>query len=220
MGLNTKNKAGINGFTRIPDYSGAGGVWNLKMHQIEMSYKSWPDTVLWEADNNNPLSGWSTNGISVNNSIGYPTAPSIQVTGNGQYGHYEPIANEDLFYKTISFRCYVTNGAINVHFHCATNGQGPFIKLDSRAGSSYTGIMYANSWGNYQKEPLYGPKVALNTWVQVKIRMYASSRCGWFTSGEFRDIFPFQSNGNRIAVSSFNGGTGYIDNLEIYRGHP
>jgi hypothetical protein len=220
MGLNTKHPGGYNGFNRVPDFSGAGGVWNMKMVQVEVGYKEWPELVLWENNPSSPLSDWTVNGPSVNNSIGFPTPPSIAITGNSQYAHIEPVPGENLFYKTIAFRCYITSGAINLHFHNSTNGQGPFIKLDSRGGTNYTGIMYANSWGSYTKQPIYGPYIAPNTWVAVKLRLYASSRCGWFTSGQFRDIFPFQSLGNRIGVSSFNGGTGYIDNLEIYRGVP
>ncbi len=220
MGLNTKNKGGYLGFERVSDFSGAGGVWNSKMVQIEVGTANWPDTVLWENNPTSPLAGWTVNGASVNNSLGFPSPPSIAITGNGQYAYVEPLPGQSLFNKTISFRCYITSGALCFHFHHATNGQGPFMKLDSRGGTNYTGIMFANSWGSFTKESLFGPYIAPNQWVAVKIRMFASSRIGWFTSGEFRDIFAIQSLGNRIGISSFNGGTGLIDNLEIYSGTP
>lgn len=220
MGTNTKNKAGYIGFERIPDFSGAGGVWSPKQIAPEVGYGSWPEIVLWKPDENSPLSGWTVNGASVNNSLGFPSPPSIAITGNNQYAYIEPFPGESLFYKTIAFRCFITSGALAFHFMHATNGQGPILKLDSRGGINYAGTMFANSWGSFGRETLYGPYVALNTWVAIKIRIYPSSRIGWFSSGEFRDITAVQSLGNRIGISSFNGGTGLIDNLEIFRGVP
>jgi hypothetical protein len=196
------------GFNRVSASDGASGVWNLKQVYTENTNYEWINQSIYY----NPcdsMTGWSNNGV-------YSSNGNFYVGGNS-YCYIEPIAGQNLLYSTLLFDVYIpTNSAVAVNFMCATTGQGPYLKFDTRAGK-YTGVSYSRGWTQVGGELTSGPVTPVNTWFNVRIRMYNSARIDWFTENQYRDFQPVLNNGTNIGFWGYGLG-GYIDNVTIKRG--
>lgn len=204
----SKNKGNYIGFDRISQPDGASGVWSMREVAVEVNNYEWIDQSLYYTPCDN-MTGWNNSGV-------YSTSGNFYVGGNS-YCYLAPIPNKNLLYSTLSFDVYVpTNSAVSAHFMCANNGQGPYLKIDTRSGK-FTGISYSKGWTQTGAEIVAGPATPANTWFNVRLRMYASSRVDWFTEGNYRDFQPVLNNGNNIAFWGYGLG-GYIDNIKVQRG--
>lgn len=203
-----KNKAGYIGFWRVNAPDGGSGVWNLPQVAAEAAHKEWQDQTIYY-NSCDSMSGWSNSGV-------YSTNGSFYV-GGSSYAYIQPIPNENLLYSTLSFDVNIpTNSMAAVLFMCASNGQGPYLKLDNRSGK-YTGISYSRGWNQAGGEIVGGPATPANSWFNVRIRMYNSSRIDWLTGGEYRDAQAVIDNGPNIAFWGYGGGA-YFDNITVKRG--
>jgi hypothetical protein len=230
MALNNKIHGGYIGYYRFTDANSAEGVWNLRMQQTEASNFTWVGQEVYKFKPDGNLDGWTNSGLTLNTGVGNPTAPAIQVSP-GTYGYIDPITYgtslygyageipDSLLYTTVVMDVYLTGGAVGFHFAHASNGQGPFLKLDGRGGSFRSGIMYNTSWGVYGGEPAGTVTHPLNQWVTVKVRIQNSALVRWYTEFNERDDQTVLINGTNIGLRWFAGsGVAYVDNLRVYRG--
>ena len=208
MSLRSKRKANYIGFWRVNQPDGGSGVWHLQQVHTESTNGEWIDQKLYY----NPcdsMAGWANSGV-------YSTNGNFYV-GGSSYAYIQPVTNENLYYTTLAFDVYIpTNSMAAVNFFAASNGQGPYLKLDTRPGY-YTGVSYSRGWNQAGAEIVSGPATPANTWFSVRIRMYDSSRMDWFTQGNYRDFQPVINNGPNIGLWGYGGGA-YFDNITVYRG--
>lgn len=218
MSFHNKNKAGYIGYFRYSTPEIASGVWNLKTQYNEASNSEWYSQTLFSSKEG--ITGWTTNGSSIltNNSIGYPSAPSIEISTAGDYG-YISTGLPSLVYTTIVFEAYMPdNEALEFYFAHSNTGQGNTLKLDTRAGY-YSGLMYHTTWTVYGGEPIQGIELTPNVWNKVAIRIPSSADTSWYINGSYRDREVVLLNGVNIGVRKFAGnGTCYVDNIRVYRG--
>ena len=217
MSFLNKNKGGYIGYFRYSTPEIASGVWNLKQQQQESSNNEWYSQYIYKA---NGVDGWANGGISTSSNGVNASENSIAITSVGQYGYVAPLQNNDtMLYTTLVAWAYLpVNNAVALHFCHANNGQGPFLKIDTRPGY-YTGLMYGTSWGVYGGEPIQGINIPSANWTKIAIRIPSSADVSWFLDGTFRDNTVILKNGNNIGIRKFAGSdTCYISDLRLYRG--
>jgi hypothetical protein len=217
MSFLNKNKGGYIGYFRYSTPEIASGVWNLKQQQQESSSFEWYSQYIYKA---NGVNGWANGGLSTSPSGVNANESSITVTSVGQYGYVAPLpANDTMLYVTIVCWVYMpVNNAIAIHFAHANNGQGPFLKLDTRPGY-FSGLMYGTAWGTYGGEPIQGIDIPSSNWTKIAIRIPSSADASWYIDGTYRDIEVILKNGNNLGIRKFAGSdTCYISDLRIYRG--
>lgn len=217
MSFLNKNKGGYIGYFRYSTPEIASGVWNLKQQQQESSNAEWYDNTIWKMSG---LSGWANGGLSTSTAGHVAGTNSIIVSSPGAYGYVYPMPSTDsMLYVTIVCWVYIPyNNALALHFCHASNGQGPFLKIDTRPGG-YSGLMYGTSWGVYGGEPIQGIDIASSTWTKIAIRIPSSVDASWYINDVYRDIEVILKNGNYLGIRKFAGSdTCYISDLRVYRG--
>lgn len=220
MGTYTKNPGGYIGFQRNAYPNAAGGIWNLQQHYIESTENNWINQYSYK--NSGSYTGWwQVNSPSLNYGDGNPAIPSMQVASN-QYAYTIPIPNENnLLFKTIIFKLKILSGAVNFHFACRENGQGPSLRLDARSGK-VCGLMYSDSWTSLGTEPNAADPgaitLAMNMWHTIAIELGNGSRATWYVDGLYCDIQPVLALGKYIGINAAGVGNILIDDITVYNG--
>lgn len=210
-----KNKAGYIGFYRVNNPWACGGVWPLNQVALEVSDNDWIENKVWQHDGT--LTGWTNSGVTVNATTGNP-APSLSVAAT-KYAYYSP-TSESFLYRTFEFDVRISTGMVNFHFACTTAGQGPMLRLDTRAGK-YCGIMFANSWTSFGGEPVAGAfqvTLAVNTWYKIRVEINRAARAEWWIDDIRRDSSPVLAVGKHIGINGDTVGSALFDNITMYNG--
>lgn len=222
MGFKSTSPGGFIGYTRVITPQVAGGVWNLNHQATESQDFLWPGSLLYKNSGDN-LTGWENNGATTSNG-------TINVYGSS-YCYINPMLNDvratfsGYVFKTLTLDVNISNGFMGIMFGHSARGRGPVLKLDTRGGTNYTGLMFQNEWGVTGKAPVGGIYLLPNVWTRIRIDVNNSARCDWYTGRNadpindviYRDRQPVLINGRFIGILGFGGG-GSVRNIRFSNG--